>query len=374
MTTSVALHAVLTSLMVTSSSGGLQEEDPSFDLGSRLGEESVEVQLEIRTPERETRQWREVPRQGGSSGESSRSGLGPPAQGGGRGSNGGGSARSAHYCVDDAGEADPACTRFMAAMPTFITNFTCSMGQRLADTQEQRGFAPREVCPEDEPAAEIEQVFAEDVPDQTESQWELILTQIPGEVEQAFASLPIQGGTVAFEEELLGFGYVNQHTNVFAEVSTQTFTESLLGIEVEIRAIPVEYRFNYGDGTTRTTSDPGGPATRQTSTGALDIETPTSHVYQDTGTYPVSVTTTFIGEYRLPGGAWTPISGSTSVEASPGVADIWRLSHRHVSGACQDANYWGCSGPVELAPGDKPPKIFVDEYDSNGRYIGPTRP
>ncbi len=352
----------------------LETQSDEYALDSNFRQDSVEIELEIRSPERESRQWREVPRQEGPRGGSSQSGTGPPAQGSGRGSPRGDSAPSAHYCVDDAGEADPACARFMAAMPTFITNFTCAIGQRLADNQEQRGFAPREVCADDQTPAEVEQVFAEVLPDQTESQWELILAQIPGEVEQAFTNLPIEGGTVMFEEELLGFGYVNQHTNVFAEVSTQSFTESLLGIEVDIRAIPVEYRFNYGDGTTKTTSNPGGPAEQQVATGALDTETPTSHVYQDTGTYPVEVTTTFIGEYRLPGGAWTSISGSTSVPASPGEADIWRLSHRHVSGACRDAAHWGCSGPVELAPGDQPPKIFADHYDGNGHYIGPRRP
>ncbi|WP_157983860.1 hypothetical protein [Nesterenkonia muleiensis] len=200
-----------------------------------------------------------------------------------------------------------------------------------------------------------------------ESQWEQILIQMPGEVEQTFATLPIDGGQVSFEEELRGFGYINRHTNVFVDTEPQTFTETLLGIEVEVRAIPVEHVFDYGDGTVRALHEPGGPASALGNFGdtgtPADIETPTSHVYQDTGVYPVEVTTTFIGEYRLPGGAWMPVSGSTDVPASPGEADIWRIDHRHVSEECQQSDHWGCSGPVELEPGDQPPRIFADQYD-----------
>lgn len=301
----------------------------------------------------------------------------PPPSGGGGGSSGGGPP-SSHYCVDDEGTADPSCTSFLASVPTFITNFTCSIGQRLADNQEQRGLAPREVCPDDSPPPAVpEQVIAEDPEVDAESEWGLILTQIPGEVEQAFTNLPINGGTVSFDEDLMGFGYINQHTNVFADVESQTFSESLLGIDVEIRAVPIEYQFDYGDGVTRTSSDPGSPASQSSNTDAateFDVETSTSHVYRDTGTYPVGVTTTFIGEYRLTGGPWTPISGSATVPASPGEADIWKISHRHVSGACQDPQHWGCSGPVEIAPGDQPPAIFAEQYDSDGRYIGQSTP
>lgn len=256
-------------------------------------------------------------------------------------------------------------------MPTFIRNFTCSIGEVLANNRDYWGWTPLEVCPDETPPPTVEEAFIEEVPEGDDTQWELIIARIPGEVEQAFANLPINGGTVSFDEELMGFGYINQHTNVYADVESQTFAETLLGIEVEIRAIPLEYRFDYGDGTVATTSDPGGPTAQNGSAETpLDVETPTSHIYQETGTYPVDVTTTFIGEYRLPDGGWTPISGSTTIPASPGEADIWRLSHKHVSSECRDTHHWGCSGPVELEPGDTPPKIFADQYDPNGRYIG----
>jgi hypothetical protein len=357
----------------------LDAHNEDYALDSNFREDSVDIALEIRGPGSELRQWREMPPPEPLPDQGSQGEVGPPAPDSRGGSSGGATAPSAHYCVDEAGTADPACTSFLAAMPTFITNFTCSLGQQLADHRERRGLAPREVCAEDTPPlAATEEVVAEEAPGDTESEWELILTQIPGEVERAFTNLPIDGGAVSFDEELLGFGYINQHTNVFAEVEAQTFSESLLGIDVQIRAVPVGYQFDYGDGTSRSSSDPGGATIPHTpevrDLPAVDVETPTSHIYRDTGVYPVNVTTTFIGEYRLSGADWTPISGSVDIPATPGEADIWRLSHRHVSGACREARHWGCSGPLELGPGDQPPKIFADEYDSNGRHIGPQHP
>ncbi|RJN32697.1 hypothetical protein D3250_02405 [Nesterenkonia natronophila] len=274
--------------------------------------------------------------------------------------------------MEDDGELDTDCLNFAAALTNHATGGECI----LVRGNGQFG-APR--CAEEAPPpAAIDQVLTEEVPEESDSDWELILTQIPGEVERAFLSLPIDGGTVSFDEELLGFGYINQHTNVFAEVEPQTFSESLLGIDVDIRAIPVNYRFDFGDGTSRSSLDPGGPTTlylpEERDIPALDVETPTSHIYLDTGVYQVEVTTTFIGEYRLPGADWSPISGAVDIPATPGEADIWRPSHRHVSGACREARHWGCSGPVEIGPGDRPPKVFAEEYDSNGRHIGSQHP
>lgn len=233
-----------------------------------------------------------------------------------------------------------------------------------------------ETTSEPELEEEIQQALIEDaaMAIDTESAWEQIIVQIPGEVEQAFASLPINGGQVRFEPELQGFGYVNRHTNVFVETEPQTFTETLLGIEVEVRATPTQYQFNYGDGTVSTLSDPGGPVSGVNGTNAgtvADAETPTSHAYQETGVYSVEVTTTFAGEYRLPGGEWTAIEGTAQIPASPGQADIWRINHRHVAEGCEDSSHWGCSGPVELEPGDQPPEIFADLYSESGNYLGP---
>lgn len=353
-------------------SGSVKDDDsrPSFDVDSRLGEESVEIQLEIHHPGAEAEHWLGQPPGGGLPGD-----VSWPHNGATNGEAGGGEdgrpapdgGPSPHYCIGAAVGADPDCLGFMASLPQLGRMTGCLIGQQIAGIQSEPGTAPHEMCLDDLPEPEVEQALIEESVADAESQWEQILIQIPGEVEQTFATLPIDGGQVSFEEELLGFGYVNRHTNVFVDTEPQTFTETLLGVQVEVRAIPVEHLFDYGDGTLRALHDSGGPASDLGDLGdnatLADIETPTSHVYQDTGVYPVEVTTTFIGEYRLPGGAWMPISGTTDVPASPGEADIWRIDHRHVSEECRQPDHWGCSGPVELKPGDQPPTIFADHYD-----------
>lgn len=229
-------------------------------------------------------------------------------------------------------------------------------------------------CPstDEEP---VELAVAPPAPDQTEAAEEIPAHELVyTTVVEEFSRLPIDGGRVAFEEQLQGFGYINRHTNVFADVETQTLTEELLGHTVQIRAIPVEYTFDYGDGTVRTTSRAGESvahfAETNNSINLTDAETPTSHIYSSTGVYPVQVTTRFIGEFQVEDSGWIAIPGSTTAAASPGEADIWRTSQRLVSGACRDATDYGCNGPFTIEPGDRPPAIYQDRYDEDGNWLG----
>lgn len=89
----------------------------------------------------------------------------------------------------------------------------------------------------------------------------------------------------------------NYNTNVYANSEEQIFHENIMGENVEIKAIPVSYTFDFGDGTTLTTSNGGYSVGEE-----WDVETPTSHRYAQTGTYQYSVTTTFRGEFRVPSG------------------------------------------------------------------------
>lgn len=255
-----------------------------------------------------------------------------------------------HFCVDAAGGSASDCQDFLGA-----TIAGCRGGMQLSE-----GADPGPECLDETPEPEQpeDEDVVEAVEDDADSDWDEIVEQIPGQVQQQFASLPIDGGQVAFEEELLGFGLIDRHTNIFAEVETQTFSEELLGIEVEIRVIPVEYHFDYGDGTTRTSATPGAAAQLGPEAELIDAQTATSHVYESTGTYPVAVTSTFIGEYRIAGQSWTPIAASTQVQATGGEADIWRMDTRHVSGACEDPSQWGCDGPFILEEGDQTPEAF----------------
>lgn len=347
--------------------GSSDAEGPLFD--GAFGDEVIELQAELTLPPGE-RAVREE-RQGNASSGDSRAGdsgrgetevpesdyTGPQEPG---------ESSITQYCADDEGVIDQACQS--------IANLVdCVVVGPNSDPLDAAGSAAP-FCLDETPEPVVDEAVIEaavEVPDEDEGpDITEILEQIPGLVAEEFAALPIDGGSVEFEEELLGFGYINRHTNVFAEVDQQSFEQNMLGIDVEIRAVPVDYHFDYGDGTTRTTADPGQSATGG-GAAITDLETPTSHVYQDTGLYDVAVTTTFTGEYRISGGAWTPIADSASISASPGEADIWRIQSRHVSGECEATSQWGCNGPFTLEGDDRPPTIFADQYDDAGNWRGP---
>ncbi|MFD5822492.1 hypothetical protein [Nesterenkonia xinjiangensis] len=228
------------------------------------------------------------------------------------------------------------------------------------DEPEEESEEPQE--PEEQ-AAESEEAEAEDAPPPP-----------PTITTSDFLDLPFEPAGVSFEPDLVGFGYLNRHVNIFAEVETQVISQEMLGYDVDIRALPSQFHWDYGDGTTRTTSDPGEPLPEFDSAGfevnRTDTETITSHAYSETGRFPVTVDTVFLGEYRIDGGPWIAIPGSATLTSEPGEADIWRISSRNVSGPCEDLGSWGCNGPIELDEGDSPPKIFEDQYDDHGNWIG----
>lgn len=356
------------SVFLTHIAGG-PATGPSEELEMRFTDATIDVELRLEQPG--TDRARQVvdedqrndgtapqPNDGVPGGNSDRS----PRSGASQQPNG-------QYCGSLSGMLDRSCQSIISRLPA-----AGRVGCLVADGYFGSTDSVAPVCLDETPEPVVDEAVIEaavEVPDEDEGPDIVeILEQIPGLVAEEFATLPIDGGSVEFEEELLGFGYINRHTNVFAEVDQQSFEQNMLGIDVEIRAVPVDYHFDYGDGTTRTTADPGQSATGGDAV-ITDLETPTSHVYQDTGLYDVAVTTTFTGEYRISGGAWTPIADSASISASPGEADIWRIQSRHVSGECEAISQWGCNGPFTLEGDDRPPTIFADQYDDAGNWRGP---
>ena len=89
----------------------------------------------------------------------------------------------------------------------------------------------------------------------------------------------------------------------WAESDVQNFEMQMLGQAVQVRAIPVKYVWDFGDGTVLTTSFPGRPYPER------DV----SMRYAHQGWYEVSLVTQFSGEYSVNGGAWQPIAGNIEV-------------------------------------------------------------
>ncbi|MFW0179624.1 hypothetical protein [Rothia sp. P7208] len=115
---------------------------------------------------------------------------------------------------------------------------------------------------------------------------------------------------------------VNYHTNFMVKAHPQDFEVEVLGFPVKVRAVPVGYVFDYGDGTSSgVLSSPG----KVLGDGVWDEQTPTSHQYSSTGNVQVNVSVVYSGEYSVgDGGVWLPVSGVNVVQGSADVA-IWSV-------------------------------------------------
>ncbi|MBI5160053.1 MAG: PKD domain-containing protein [Micrococcales bacterium] len=102
-------------------------------------------------------------------------------------------------------------------------------------------------------------------------------------------------------------------TNFVAADATETVGGMLLGRPASVRFTPVGYRWDYGDGSTRTSS---GPGASWVALGVREFDpTGTSHRYPDRGTYPVTLTVEYSAAYSWDGSAFTPIEGTLTAPA-----------------------------------------------------------
>lgn len=112
---------------------------------------------------------------------------------------------------------------------------------------------------------------------------------------------------------------VNVETNVFVDSRPTLLRTSLLGVPVRVRATPVAYRWNFGDGARLVTADPGGPYPRMT----------TTHVYHEAGIRQLELVTVYRGEYATPDGPWIPIDGTADVPSGPLLLEVVE-AHNHL--------------------------------------------
>jgi hypothetical protein len=96
-----------------------------------------------------------------------------------------------------------------------------------------------------------------------------------------------------------GAGVVNLPT-LFATNTpqTQAFNETLLGVQVTLN-VNASWTWDFGDGTTLTTADPGG---------SYPI-TSLAHAYLAAGSYAVTLTTNWTGTFSMAGGPAAVIPG-----------------------------------------------------------------
>lgn len=158
---------------------------------------------------------------------------------------------------------------------------------------------------------------------------------------EEFQKQPVLAATIVSQPS--NFGLRNAHSNVYAQAQEQEFTFEFQDAEIVLKARPVSYQWNYGDGTSATTTTPGGPVDG----AAFDTETPTSHQYTRTGDFQLILTTYFAGDYSVDGGPFQPVAGEAAVVSEPHLMSIWRTEGHNVSENCiENPQGIGCAAPT----------------------------
>ncbi len=96
-------------------------------------------------------------------------------------------------------------------------------------------------------------------------------------------------------------------TNFYAIAPVQNQRRDLLGRPADVRFIPVRYHWEYGDGRTATHRVAG--ATWKAQGKPEFSSTPTSHVYQRSGSYTIRLWIDYAAAFRWNGSDWTVLDG-----------------------------------------------------------------
>jgi hypothetical protein len=164
------------------------------------------------------------------------------------------------------------------------TGETSDLGARCSmpgETTPAVGGAPADAPPEDEPKV-------------------VTVTQ------KDFAKLPVKAATAHAGPEQ-GWLPANMDLVLYADSEPQVLETELLDTPVRIRATPVEYRWDLGDGNVIVTDDPGEPWPSK------DV----SATYAYEGWYDVTLKTTYEGQFSVDGGEWQDIDGTVEIASDP---------------------------------------------------------
>lgn len=165
-----------------------------------------------------------------------------------------------------------------------------------------------------------------------------VLDEIAGRILSEFRKLPVEAGAINLQPS--PHTLIGADTNVYVEAEEQSFDIDLLGQDVSIDASPIEFTWNYGDGTSLgPVAEPGGPLPA----ARWGERTATSHAYAQTGDFSVSLTTTFSGTYSVNGGPAIPIPGTGTFTAAPVTISVWRsVVNNYADNCLENPNGAGC--------------------------------
>ena len=140
-----------------------------------------------------------------------------------------------------------------------------------------------------------------------------------------------------------------EETNFYTtlEGSSNLFEGDLPIGHTRIRAVPVAYRYEYGDGRDLKTHSAGSPVSSQHSGQPLH-ETSTSYAYPQVGNFHAYVTVTYAGQYSIDGGPWQFFGTEVSRVSEPVLVRVWESEVHSVGKTCtEDPGAKGCPGHAE---------------------------
>ena len=140
-----------------------------------------------------------------------------------------------------------------------------------------------------------------------------------------------------------------EETNFYTtlEGSSNIFEGDLPIGRTRIRAVPVAYRYEYGDGHDLKTHSAGNPVSSQHSGQPLH-ETSTSYAYPQVGNFHAYVTVTYAGQYSIDGGPWQFFGTEVSRVSEPVLVRVWESEVHSVGKTCtEDPGAKGCPGHAE---------------------------
>lgn len=130
-------------------------------------------------------------------------------------------------------------------------------------------------------------------------------------VATAFKTIALPVPTARMSPPFPACVHLNLPNYVYVDpIDTDPITVPLLGTPVTVYPRVIDYTWNFGDGTTLTTTDPGAAWPNGT----------ISHVYRKSGRYEVTVTIRWAGDWQTPTHPRSPIPGETTTTSPPGIA------------------------------------------------------
>jgi len=143
---------------------------------------------------------------------------------------------------------------------------------------------------------------------------------------EEFRRLPLAPPVLRLQPDR-GWVLVNKETIVMTERVEQAFVTNLLGRDVEVVASPERFHYMFGDGTDLWTRSAGNPYPNHD----------TYRVYEQPGTFQITLTTEWSGRYRVAGdGTWHAVTGTAQTSTTSAPFEVVERRSRLVDDLCTD--------------------------------------